>query len=229
MNVTISAYLRDKPSFKDDCSGLSYDAMLSKEDPFYQTSGSNIQASATSFIPSNRINLVEPQEMEKSGFVGEAGEVSYDEGLSWHPIQPINDNSNDAEIDISSFDPLDVGGGGDGRRGILRNPARLDPDGNVNNVLDCDIEEDGLAALDYLGNVAEIPGNYSEHNINKSQGGHQFQNGFAGIAENLLPEENVANPRSNQVHPDMPTINNLQGKNVFLSFKCDLTYLAFLY
>ena len=197
--------------------------MLSKEDPFYQTSGSNIQESATSFMPSNRINLVEPQEMEKSGFVGEAGEVSYDEGLSWHPIQPISDNSNEADIDISSFDPLDVGAG-DGRRGILRNPARRDPDGNVNNVLDCDIEEDGLAALDYLGNVAEMPGNYSEHNINKSQGGHQFQNGFAGIAENLLLEENVANPRSNQVHPDMPTINNLQGKNVFPSFNYEMKY-----
>merc|ERR1712223_95018 len=113
LNPFDESYARDKTSYKDDCFNLTND--LNKDDNFFDPNSSKTQPSSSSYLAPERINLVEPQEMEKSGFVGEAGEVSYDEGLSWHPIQPINENSNDAEIDISSFDPLDVGGG-DGRR-----------------------------------------------------------------------------------------------------------------
>ena len=140
--------------------------------------------------------------MEQSGFVGEAGEVSYDEGISWHPIQPINENE---DTGISAFDPLDVTSGG--RRGILRNSGRRDPEGDVTNVVDCDIDgRDGLVSLDYLDNIHEA--NFPDHIIkNPRNEGHELENGFAGTVENLLMDPNL-----NQRYLQGPTENNVQGK-----------------
>ena len=88
------AYLRDKDHFKDDCYGMSSDSILDKKDTFYGPNTTNSQTASNSYPASNisQVNLLEPQKIEQSGFLGEAGEVSYDEGLSWHPVEPISDN-----------------------------------------------------------------------------------------------------------------------------------------
>ena len=199
------AYLRDKV----ECYGVSSEPILDKDVPFYGPNGTKPQNCSTSYLASDRINLVEPQQMEQSGFVGEAGEVSYDEGLSWHPIQPMTDSTDTEKLNagIPSFDPLDVGGGG--RRGILRKSGRRDPDGDVTNIVDCDIDVDGLAALDYLNNVAEDQSNYPDHVVKNQVGDqeHELQNGFAGIVDNLIMETNMS-----QGYLQGPTANNVQGK-----------------
>ena len=184
---------------------MANETIINKEDPFYDPNSSKTQPSSNSYLGSERINLVEPQAMERSGFVGEAGEVSYDEGLSWHPIQPINENE---DAGISSFDPLDVSSTG-GRRGILRNSGRRDPEGDVTNVVDCDIDADGLAALDYLSNVAEAQSNYPDHVVKNQveNQGHELENGFAGIVDNLLMDASL-----NQGYLQGPPVNNVQGK-----------------
>ena len=196
------AYLCDKDNYKDDPFGMPGDAMLDKEDHFYVTDSSKTQVSSDSYPASDRINLIEPQQMEQSGFVGEAGEVSYDEGLSWHPIQPLSDNKLDTGL--SSFDPLDVVGG---RRGILRN-SRRDPEGGVSNVSDCDIDAEGLTALEYIGNnFAQSSGNYT--NLQGDGLGHQLGNGFAGMADSRL----IQSQHLNQQYPQTPEVTNMQGKN----------------
>ena len=205
MFFLISAYTRDKTSFKNDCFNLTNETILNKDDAFYDPNSSKTQPSSSTYLASERINLVEPQKMEQSGFVGEAGEVSYDEGLSWHPIQPMNDNE---DTGISSFDPLDMSSTG-GRRGILRKSGRRDPEGDVTNVVDCDINgRDGLVSLDYLENIHEVQGNFPDHTI-KNPGGesHELENGFAGIVDNLLMDNNL-----NQRYFQGPTENNVQGK-----------------
>ena len=209
MIILSIAYLRDKSNYKDECYGVSNEPILDKDVTFYGPNATKPTTSSTSYLASDRINLVEPQQMEQSGFVGEAGEVSYDEGLSWHPIQPMTDN-NDTEkhnAGISSFDPLDVGGGN--RRGILRNSGRRDPDGDVTNVVDCDIDVDGLAALDYLNNVAEAQSNYPDHVVKNQTVDHEneMQNGFAGIVDNLIRDTSM-----NPGYLPGPTANNVQGK-----------------
>ena len=211
--------MRDKANYKDECYGVSNEPILDKDVPFYGPNATKPQNSSTSYLASDRINLVEPQQMEQSGFVGEAGEVSYDEGLSWHPIDPMTDN-NDTE-NISSFDPLDIIGGG--RRGILRKAGRRDPDGDVTNVVDCDIDVDELAALDYLNNVAEAQGNYPDHVV-KNQGvnqEHELQNGFAGIVDNLIMD-----PSMNQGFRQGPTGNNVQGKIKSIMQKNENIYIS---
>ena len=207
--VFSAAYLGDKNSYKGDCYGVSNEPILDKDVSFYGPNATKPQNSSNSYLASDRINIIEPQQLEQSGFVGEAGEVSYDEGLSWHPIQPLTDNNDTEKLNtgISSFDPLDVTGGG--RRGILRNSSRRDPEGDVTNVVDCDIDADGLAALDYLNNVAEAQSNYPQHVVkNQAENqGHELQNGFAGIVDNLLMDTSM-----NQGYLQGPTVNNVQGK-----------------
>ena len=204
MNL-IAAYDRDKTSYKDDCFNLTNE--LNKDDNFFDPNSSKTQPSSSSYLAPERINLVEPQKMEQSGFVGEAGEVSYDEGLSWHPIQPINEND---DTGISSFDPLDVSSSG-GRRGILRNSGRRDPEGNVTNVVDCDIDgrNDEIVSLDYLDNIHEVQGNFPDLKNTRGEG-HEMENGFAGMVDNLLMDTNL-----NQSYFQGPTENNVQGKMRF--------------
>ena len=184
---------------------MANETIINKEDPFYDPNSSKTQPSSNSYLGSERINLVEPQAMERSGFVGEAGEVSYDEGLSWHPIQPINENE---DAGISSFDPLDVSSTG-GRRGILRNSGRRDPEGDVTNIVDCDMNgRDALVSLDYLENIHEVQGNFPDHAIKNPVGeSHEMENGFAGIVDNLLVDTNL-----NQGYFQGPTENNIEGK-----------------
>ena len=139
--------MRDKDHFKDDGYGMPSDSILEKKDTFYGPSTTNSQAASNLYPTPNitQISLLEPQKIEQSGFLGEAGEVSYDEGLSWHPVKPIKDNGADnlntagAIGDLSSFDTSDAIGA---PRGILRT-SRRDPEGGVANGVDCDINAQG--------------------------------------------------------------------------------------
>ena len=204
------AYLRDKTNYKDDCYGIPSQPILDKNDPFHGPNSSKAQISNNSYLTSERINLVEPQQLEQSGFVGESGQVSYDEGLSWHPIQPLNDSHEPEELNVglSSFDPLERSGGRN-VRGLFGNSGRRDPEGGVTNAIDCDIDTEDLVALNYLDAGSAVPENYSGP-VMKDQGehqGHELENGFAGITDNLLMEHNL-----DRGYPQRATENNLQGK-----------------
>ena len=91
----------------------------------------------------------------------------------------------------------------------MRNSGRRDPEGDVTNVVDCDIDgRDELVSLDYLDNIREVQANFPDHILkNPRAEGHELENGFAGIVGNLLMDTNL-----NQRYLHGPTENNVQGK-----------------